>query len=526
MKTKQLIILFSLLMVLTACDQITTSSDEDGLEAAGVIEATEIMVAAELGGRVEEVFVATGDVVQVGDPLFRIEDTLLAAQRQQSVTTVEAAEAQLATAETAVLTTNSQMIAANAGVEAAHAAVETAHATVDAAQAGLETAVSGTEIAAVQAQLTLVAARLQEQPARVVAWDKELPSEFTTPPWYFQTGESFAAAETEVNTALEALEVEHLNFEAIMNDSRYDDLREAEVRLAEAEAAFLVATELRSHKIDQSNDEQIDDYVQEFFDAAEAELEAAQLDYDHQLSDQTATDILEARGRLAVATERYEIAMDQFNSLLIGEESLTVRAAELAQWQAETLIGQAEAQVAMAETAVIQAQIGVTIAEANVVQVEAAIVQAETAVTQAEKLVAQAQAALNLVDIQMERLVVETAVSGTILTRNIEPGELVQPGLTAMTIGQLDELTVTVYISENRYGQISLGDNADLTVDSFPNDTFEAEVIRIADRAEYTPRNVQTKEERQTTVYAIELSVTDSESRLKPGMPADVAFGN
>ena len=75
------------------------------------------------------------------------------------------------------------------------------------------------------------------------------------------------------------------------------------------------------------------------------------------------------------------------------------------------------------------------------------------------------------------------------------------------------------------WGKINLGDRATLTADSFPNKTFDVVVIRIADQAEFTPRNVQTKEERQTTVCAIELSVTDSDGKLKPGMPADVEFG-
>jgi hypothetical protein len=61
-------------------------------------------------------------------------------------------------------------------------------------------------------------------------------------------------------------------------------------------------------------------------------------------------------------------------------------------------------------------------------------------------------------------------------------------------------------------------------IDSFPNETFNAIVTRIADRAEFTPRNIQTKEERQTTIYAIELKVNKPDGKLKPGMPVDVVF--
>ncbi len=112
-----------------------------------------------------------------------------------------------------------------------------------------------------------------------------------------------------------------------------------------------------------------------------------------------------------------------------------------------------------------------------------------------------------------------------ILTRNIEPGEYVAPGAAALTMGQLSELTITVYVPEDRYGQIHVGQAASVSVDSFPEDQFDARVTYISDQAEFTPRNVQTVEGRSSTVYAIKLAVSDPQGQLKPGMPADVVFG-
>jgi HlyD family secretion protein len=111
-----------------------------------------------------------------------------------------------------------------------------------------------------------------------------------------------------------------------------------------------------------------------------------------------------------------------------------------------------------------------------------------------------------------------------VLTSTVETGEIIPAGYAVMTIADLSQLTVTVYIPEDRYGQINLGDQADLMIDSFPDEVFEAQVIRISDQAEYTPRNVQTQEERQNTVYAVELTVLNPGDKLKPGMPADVVF--
>jgi membrane fusion protein YbhG len=86
-------------------------------------------------------------------------------------------------------------------------------------------------------------------------------------------------------------------------------------------------------------------------------------------------------------------------------------------------------------------------------------------------------------------------------------------------------MTITVYIPEDRYGAINLGETAQVKVDSFPGEAFTAKVSYIADQAEFTPRNVQTSEGRRSTVFAIKLSIGNSGGELKPGMPADVTFG-
>ena len=103
---------------------------------------------------------------------------------------------------------------------------------------------------------------------------------------------------------------------------------------------------------------------------------------------------------------------------------------------------------------------------------------------------------------------------------------MLQAGATALTIGDLTDLKVTVYIPETQYGQISLGQNTTLVTNSFPGESFHASVTRIADQAEYTPQNVQTEEGRQTTVYAVELSLDKSDGKLKPGISVDKVIAN
>ncbi len=129
-----------------------------------------------------------------------------------------------------------------------------------------------------------------------------------------------------------------------------------------------------------------------------------------------------------------------------------------------------------------------------------------------------------MVDAQIAKLTVKAPSDGVILTRSVEPGEVLPAGAAAFSLGRLDDLTITVYIPEDRYGEVRLGQSASVTVDPFPGETFTATVIHIADEAEFTPRNVQTVSGRKSTVFAIKLRVDDPQGKLKPGMPADVSF--
>jgi len=157
-----------------------------------------------------------------------------------------------------------------------------------------------------------------------------------------------------------------------------------------------------------------------------------------------------------------------------------------------------------------------------------ALALAKASVANAEGLLelakVQSENQLRAIDLILEDAVVRAPLDAVVLTHSVEQGEVIVPGVAVMTLGNVDRMTITVYLAENQYGQVSVGDIARVTADSFPGEAFEAEVVRIADEAEYTPRNVQTEEERQTTVYAMELRVLDPEGKLKPGMPADVVF--
>lgn len=137
---------------------------------------------------------------------------------------------------------------------------------------------------------------------------------------------------------------------------------------------------------------------------------------------------------------------------------------------------------------------------------------------------AAASAAARVLDVQLARLTVRAPISGVVLARAIQPGEIAVPGTTLLVIGDTDDLALTVFVPEDRYGSIELGQAAEVRVDAFGDQVFDAVVTHIDETAQFTPRNVQTAAGRSSTVYGIRLRVANKRDRLKPGMPADVTF--
>jgi HlyD family secretion protein len=136
--------------------------------------------------------------------------------------------------------------------------------------------------------------------------------------------------------------------------------------------------------------------------------------------------------------------------------------------------------------------------------------------------VGQADAALSLASERLKDATLYSPVSGIILHRNMEPGETAGVGAAVVTIGDLKNPWVRVYVKEDKLNTVKIGQKAFVTVDSYPGRVFEGTVSHIASEAEFTPKNIQTKEERVKLVFAMKVSVKNEGLELKPGMPADV----
>ncbi|MGE5623653.1 MAG: HlyD family secretion protein [Methanocella sp.] len=144
---------------------------------------------------------------------------------------------------------------------------------------------------------------------------------------------------------------------------------------------------------------------------------------------------------------------------------------------------------------------------------------------QLEAAVAQARAVAELAQYNVDRATVKAPVGGVVVRRLVEPGALVPAGASLLTLANLDDLWLRVYVPENQLNLVRLGQRVEVSVDAYPGRRFTSVVSYISDQAEFTPRNVQTRKERVTTVYAAKLRLTDGlAGELKPGMPADVTF--
>jgi len=439
-----------------------TKADDGQLKASGTIESVTVNISPEMAGKVKEVLVVEGQSVKTGDPLLSLDDSLLTAQRA----------------------------VASAQLDSASSAVNTTEAALASAQ--------------VQHDLAFDNAVLQSDTVRTVDWYRDEPSAFELPLWYYSQTEQISAAQTEVNSAKAAWEAAESNLASVLGSAGSADFVKAETDLASARATYQVAKDIydriqngltsedlsrpqlikvaRGDLFVSKVGQDLRDSAKQNYDDAKSKLDEAQRAYDDASTTDGAKDVLQARADVSVAQERYYTALDFVLSLQIGESSSSVTAAQKV------------------------------------------LEQAQSAVAQAKTAIGQAQANLALIDTQMTKLMIYAPMDGTILTRNVEPGEFVQPGAVALNMANLNELTITVYVPEDQYGKISLGQKATVTVDSFSGETFNAEVVHIADQAEFTPRNVQTVQGRSSTVYAIKLKVTDSEGKLKIGMPADVVF--
>jgi multidrug resistance efflux pump len=165
-------------------------------------------------------------------------------------------------------------------------------------------------------------------------------------------------------------------------------------------------------------------------------------------------------------------------------------------------------------------------AEAAVAKVQAALDEVKAGatgeqITAAQAQVDVAQATLESAQVQLDKVSVRAPRNGVIVARSVYTGEMAAPGVIAMTLADLDTVTLTIYVPGKQLGEVALGQPMDVRVDAFTDRVFPGAVIYVSDKAEYTPRSVRTPDERASLVYAVKLKIANPDQALKPGMPAE-----
>ncbi len=252
-------------------------------------------------------------------------------------------------------------------------------------------------------------------------------------------------------------------------------------------------------------------------DTAQAALDQAQAAYDR-AGGSSNPNIGQLPQSLALqqATNNFKAASSALNDALTHPTS-----AELAGAKAQV----DQAQAALARLTPDAAQLAG--AKAQVDQAQAALdrlTPTADSIAIAENQVKQAESALGVLQVQMSRLTLKSPVNGIVARRAAHLGEIAAPNAMLLSIANLDPVKLTIYVPETQIGQIRIGDEFPVQVDSFPDKFFKGKVIFIATQAEFTPRNVQTKAERVNTVFAVKLQIPNPNFDLKPGMPADATL--
>ena len=497
--------------------RVNAAAQDSPLEVTGVIEARQVGVAPEIGGQVVAVLVEAGQRVTAGQPLVRLDDSLLSTQREQAEAALRAVQANLALLKAGA--TDDQ-------IKAAEAQLAEAQANLRMAQAALDAATTGTrpeDLAAMRTHLDLARAE------------------------YYGLTVSFTADQIEkVRSALATAE-SNLSETAARRDELAKDTRNpafviaaADVAIADAEAAVGAARQAHEAVRDESQPyySQIE-LARLSWEVAQANAAQAQARLDGLKSDsRTTADALDAtEATLTDVQEQVDVAKAAYNTLTSGTSAPRLNAAwaEVQRAQAhlaafslagqragragasgvplsvETLLAQIDAATALRDMAA--ANLASLRNGARAEQIDAAQAQVDTAQAQSDAL-----------DLQLKKLSLTAPWDGVVLSRSAEPGQIALPGGTLLEIGRLDSLELTIYLPEERMGLVTPGQTASVRVDAYSGRTFTGAILRVADEAEFTPTNVQTKEDRSRLVYAVVIGLENPDLALKPGMIADVTF--
>jgi len=234
-------------------------------------------------------------------------------------------------------------------------------------------------------------------------------------------------------------------------------------------------------------------------------------------------------------------AMAQLTLLRRGPRKQEVRRAEQLVAQAKAALGNARTNYQRAQELLnkkvlpqskvdsARAQVDVLQAQHNAAQEGLSVLRAGSRLEQlhmAEANLDQAEMLVRILEKKIQDCTVKSPTTGRVVARFLEPGELAGTGMPIVRVADLSEVWIMIYVAETELGRVRVDGPAEIRVDSFPGKAFPGKVTYISPQEEFTPKNIQTKDERVRMVFGVNLAAQNPDESLKPGMPADVVLLN
>ena len=261
--------------------------------------------------------------------------------------------------------------------------------------------------------------------------------------------------------------------------------------------------------------------------AAQAQLQELRVGSRPQEIEQARATVDQASSQLRKATLEWERAQRLFVSETISKQQWDIAKAAFETAKAEydraqenyELVreGPRKETIDAARSRVAEAKAALQVAQATRLGVEELNQELETARAQVKV----AQADIDLAETLMSETRLSAPISGIVLSKNMEEGEIVLPGSSVVTLGDLSEVWLRAYINETDLGRIKVGQPAEAYIDTYPDKVYPGRLSYIASKSEFTPKQIQTQEERVKLVYRIKIDIDNPQMELKSGMPAD-----
>ena len=301
-------------------------------------------------------------------------------------------------------------------------------------------------------------------------------------------------------------------------DSSEEALRSTESRLSQLHTAIAYQSEQIEGQVARSRAEvaQAEAALQELLNGSrQQEIEAARAAEERAASEYSRAQKDWERAQVLYKDE--DISTAQFDDFRTRFEAAQAQLTQAKEQRNLVQEGPRKETVQAARAQLERAKANLRLAEAS--RLELKRMQQEQLARQAD--VRQATAQLGVSDTQLRDTQILAPMDGVILVKSAEPGEVLAAGSTVVTLGNLARPWLRAYINERDLGRVKLGSQVKVTTDSFPGKTYAGRVAFIASEAEFTPKQIQTQEERIKLVYRVKIDLENSAGELKSNMPAD-----